>query len=133
MQNGSRQERKDFEQLDFESTNMSIINALFLVNKKCGELDPPKERCSSPRGIRKWWQMGNLFSEPGLLCSGKRHFYTGEMMFLGFSVAYRRFTNLGEKFQGDLVVKVNKDVKSLDVIDCPLSTRLDAKYVTRAT
>eukprot|EP00957_Ditylum_brightwellii_P019664 1483538-Ditylum_brightwellii.AAC.1 len=32
-------------------------------------------------------------------------------------MAYRRFTNLQEKFQGDLVAKVNDDVKCLDFMD----------------
>ena len=34
-------------------------------------------------------------------------------------MAYRRFTNLREKFRGDLVAKVNSDVESLDFIDRP--------------
>eukprot|EP00957_Ditylum_brightwellii_P177796 13543321-Ditylum_brightwellii.AAC.1 len=34
-------------------------------------------------------------------------------------MAYRRYTNLCEKFQGDLISKVNADVKSLDFMDQP--------------
>eukprot|EP00957_Ditylum_brightwellii_P142281 10839839-Ditylum_brightwellii.AAC.1 len=38
-------------------------------------------------------------------------------------MAYRRFTNLQEKFQGDLVTKVNKDVESSDFMDHPFNCR----------
>ena len=41
------------------------------------------------------------------------------LTYLHFSMAYRRFTNLQEKFRGDLVAKVNKDVESLDFMDHP--------------
>ena len=34
-------------------------------------------------------------------------------------MAYRRFTNLQEKFRGDLVTKINEDIKSLDFMDRP--------------
>eukprot|EP00957_Ditylum_brightwellii_P013578 1024260-Ditylum_brightwellii.AAC.1 len=34
-------------------------------------------------------------------------------------MAYRCFTDLREKFSGDLVAKANNDIESLDFIDCP--------------
>eukprot|EP00957_Ditylum_brightwellii_P179032 13637317-Ditylum_brightwellii.AAC.1 len=45
------------------------------------------------------------------------------LTYLCFSTAYRRFTNLQEKFQGDIVAKVNEEVESLDFIDCPCNCR----------
>ena len=41
------------------------------------------------------------------------------LTYLQFSMAYRRFTNLREKFRGDLVEKVNSDKELLDFIDRP--------------
>eukprot|EP00957_Ditylum_brightwellii_P026398 1996753-Ditylum_brightwellii.AAC.1 len=60
-------------------------------------------------------------------------------------MAYRRFTNLQEKFRGDLVAKVNNGVKSLDLMECPRNCSrhcfvngacvykgLDARYAIKA-
>eukprot|EP00957_Ditylum_brightwellii_P029553 2232993-Ditylum_brightwellii.AAC.1 len=42
-----------------------------------------------------------------------------KLTFLQYSMAYRYYTNLHEKFRGYLVSKVNADVKSLDFKNCP--------------
>ena len=41
------------------------------------------------------------------------------LTYLCCSMACRQFTNLREKFRGDLISKLNAEVKSLDFMDCP--------------
>eukprot|EP00957_Ditylum_brightwellii_P046583 3534180-Ditylum_brightwellii.AAC.1 len=41
------------------------------------------------------------------------------LTYLRFSMAYHRYTNLHERFCGDLISKLNADVESLDFMDRP--------------
>eukprot|EP00957_Ditylum_brightwellii_P210954 15365600-Ditylum_brightwellii.AAC.1 len=59
-----------------------------------------------------------LGTATGVTCQGSPE-ESFNLTYLCFSMAYRRFTNLQEKFRGDLVAKVNEDVESLDCMDRP--------------
>ena len=46
-------------------------------------------------------------------------------------MTFRRFTNLREKFRGNLIAKINTDVESLDIMDrlcnCNRTSRINRK------
>eukprot|EP00957_Ditylum_brightwellii_P081089 6167300-Ditylum_brightwellii.AAC.1 len=64
-------------------------------------------------GHSRFWKKFNIVK---IIQHLKKRF---NLTYLRFSMAYRRFTNLHERFHGDLVSKLNADVKSLDFMDCP--------------
>eukprot|EP00957_Ditylum_brightwellii_P018535 1393355-Ditylum_brightwellii.AAC.1 len=47
-------------------------------------------------------------------------------------MAYRCYTNLSERFHGDLISKINADVESLEFTDCPCNcnkkSRVSGEY-----
>eukprot|EP00957_Ditylum_brightwellii_P101081 7704079-Ditylum_brightwellii.AAC.1 len=64
-------------------------------------------------GHSRFWKKLNIVN---IIRHLKKRF---NLTYLHFSMAYRHYTNLWERFRGDLISKLNADIKSLDFMDRP--------------
>eukprot|EP00957_Ditylum_brightwellii_P134314 10239927-Ditylum_brightwellii.AAC.1 len=64
-------------------------------------------------GHSRFWKKFNIVN---IIRRLKKRF---NLTYLCFSMAYRRYTNLHERFRGDLISELNADIESLDFMDRP--------------